>query len=83
MYAMPNTITGYIYNDGSNGTEAYHCVRCGQMILAIRGHTATWVASSGIPYNTIAVGTEYLEHICGRCHAKHQILIQSIIGVIM
>lgn len=77
---MPrDTITGYIYNDASPGTEAYHCVRCGQMLLAVRGHVATWMSGSGVPYAHIAVGAAYLEHVCARCHAKHQILVQSVL----
>lgn len=76
-----NVITGYVFDDGSNGTTPYHCVNCGQMLMAVRGHLLTWSSGSGIPYNTIAIGTSYLEHICARCKVRHQVLIQSVLGV--
>lgn len=74
-----NVITGYVYTEPGMPTEAYHCVRCGQILMVLRGHTATWTSGSGIPYQNIAVTAAYLEHVCPRCHSSHQILVQSVL----
>lgn len=74
-----NTITGYIYTLPDAPTEAYHCVRCGQILMVLRGQTATWTSGTGIPYAVVALSATYLEHVCPRCHRKHQILIQNVL----
>ena len=76
-----NIITGYVYNAPNSSTEAYHCVRCGQILIVVRGSTATWTSSTGIPYQHIALDATYLEHVCPRCHREHRILIQNAYAI--
>lgn len=72
---MQNEMTGYIYITNKTERTPLHCLRCGNMLMVIKGRIYYYTVGEKFPYKDVALTEDYITHICHRCRFKINLLI--------